>query len=130
MTRQQSVSLRTPHQTGVTHPDTTRHFLFSDFSRIDFGAVGMTSQDFSESRKTQLVQALQSAGAEQVNPIKPKSEAELEADRSAAAIALNAVFLRELKSRHGEVEPKITAVDVTAVALANSMERARARQTA
>jgi hypothetical protein len=90
----------------------------------------MTSQDFKESRKAQILNALRDAGAEQIKPTKPKTEAELEADRSAAAIALNAVYLRELKSRHGEVEPKITAVDVTAVALADAVKRARSRQTA
>jgi hypothetical protein len=40
---------------------------------------------FQESRKVQIVNALREAGAEQIKPIKPKSEAQLEADRCAAA---------------------------------------------
>jgi hypothetical protein len=87
----------------------------------------MTSQDFSESRKTQLVQALQSAGAEQVKPIKPKSEAELEADRSAAAIALNAAFLRERETRFGKAVPRVTAVDVLAEALKSQQSISNAK---
>jgi hypothetical protein len=84
----------------------------------------MTSQDFSESRKTQLVQALQSAGAEQVKPTKPKTETQLEADRSAAAVALNSVFLREMKARFGNVERNVTAEDVAAIALADAVKNA------
>jgi len=72
---------------------------------------------FQESRKSQIANALLKARAEQVKPIKPKTEAQLEADRSAAAKALNAVNFRELKSRYGEVEHKITAADVLAEAL-------------
>jgi hypothetical protein len=84
----------------------------------------MTSQDFQDSRKSQLVKALQSAGEQQVKPTKPKTEAQLESERSAAAVALNAVFLRELKSRYGKVERKVTAEDVAVVALADAVKRA------
>jgi hypothetical protein len=85
---------------------------------------------FQEGRRAQIVNALRDAGAEQVKPTKPKTEAELEADRSAAALALNSVFLRELKSRYGKVERKVTAEDVAVVALADAVKRARSRQTA
>ena len=78
---------------------------------------------FQESRRTQLVQALRSVDAEQVKPIKPKSEAELEADRSAAAIALNAAYLRQRESRFGKVAPRVTATDVLAEALKDAQER-------
>jgi hypothetical protein len=77
----------------------------------------MTSQDFSESRKAQIVNSLRHAREQQVKPIKPKTEAQLEADRSAAAVALNAAFLRELKSRYGKVERRVTSEDVLADAL-------------
>jgi hypothetical protein len=68
----------------------------------------------------QIVNALREAGAEQakqVEPTKPKSEAQLEADRSAAAIALNAAYLRERESRFGKAAPRVTAVDALAEAL-------------
>lgn len=83
---------------------------------------------FRESRRTQLVQALRSVDAEQVKPVKPKTEAQLEADRSAAAIALNAVYLREMKSRYGKVERTVTAADVLAEALKDARERSRSTQ--
>jgi hypothetical protein len=90
----------------------------------------MTSQDFSEGRKSQIVAALAAAAAEQFPPVQPKSEAELETERSAAAVALNAVFLQEMKARYGKVERTVTAVDVTTEALKDAMVNARARQTA
>ena len=86
--------------------------------------------DFQDSRKSQLVKAMQTAGEQQVKPVQPKTAAQLEAERSAAAVALNAVFLRELKSRYGKVERTVTAVDVTTEALKDAMVNARARQTA
>lgn len=61
----------------------------------------------------QIVNALSNAGAEQVKPIKPKTEA----DKSAAAISLNAAYLRERASRYGKAAPRVTAVDVLAEAL-------------
>ena len=82
----------------------------------------MTS--FQESRRAQIVNALRDAGAEQVKPVKPKSEAQLEADRSAAAIALNAAFLRAREARFGKVVPRVTAAD----ALATALESVRAMQ--
>jgi hypothetical protein len=72
---------------------------------------------FRESRRTQLVQALRSVDAEQVKPVKPKTEAQLEADRSAAATVLNAAYLREREARYGKAAPRVTAVDVLAEAL-------------
>jgi hypothetical protein len=83
---------------------------------------------FSESRKAQLVQALQSVDSEQVKPIKPKSEAQLEADRSAAAIALNAAFLREREARFGKAVRRVIAADVLTEALKDS-RTLRAGQT-
>ena len=77
---------------------------------------------FKESRRAQLVQALQSVDAEQVKPTKPKSEAQLEADRSAAAFALNAAYLRERQSRYGKTTPRVTAADVLAEALKDAQE--------
>jgi hypothetical protein len=74
---------------------------------------------FQESRKAQIVNALREAGTEQ---IKPKSKAQLEADRSAAAIALNAAYLREREARLGKVAPRVTAVE----ALAEALKDARA----
>jgi hypothetical protein len=71
----------------------------------------------------QIVNALRNVEAEQVKPIKPKTEAELEADRSAPAIALNAAYLRE-RARYGKVVPRFTAVD----ALASALESARTTQ--
>jgi hypothetical protein len=61
--------------------------------------------------------ALRDAEAEQTRPIKPKSEAQLEADRSAAAIALNAAYLRERESRYGKAVRRVTTADVLAEAL-------------
>ena len=90
----------------------------------------MTSQDFSEGRKAQVVNALRDAAEKQFPPVQPKSEAELETERSAAAVALNAVFLQEMKARYGKVERTVTAVDVTTEALKDAMVNARARQTA
>jgi hypothetical protein len=52
-----------------------------------------------------------------------QSEAELEADRSAAAIALNAAYLRQRESRFGKVSPRVTATDVLAEALKDAQER-------
>jgi hypothetical protein len=72
------------------------------FSLDDCDPVCMTSQTFPESRQAQLVKALQSVEPEQVNPIKQKSEAELDAERSAAATALSAVYLRERELRYGK----------------------------
>jgi hypothetical protein len=72
---------------------------------------------FQESRKAQIVNALLNVEAEQPEPIKPKSEAQLEADRSAAAIALNAAFLKERESRFGKATLRVTAADVLAEAL-------------
>jgi hypothetical protein len=77
---------------------------------------------FKESRMAQIVNALSKAGAEQVKPIKPKTEAELEADRSAAAIALNAAYLRQRESRFGKVAPRVTATDVLAEALKDAQK--------
>jgi hypothetical protein len=68
----------------------------------------------------QIVNALRQAGAEQaeqVETIKPKSEAQLEADRSAAALALNAVYLREREARFGKAVRRVTTADVLAEAL-------------
>jgi hypothetical protein len=90
----------------------------------------MTAQNFSEGRKAQIVNSLREAQAKQSPPVKPKSEAELESDRSAAAVALNSVFLKEMKSRYGNVERKITTADVAAVALSDAVKSARARQAA
>ena len=87
------------------------------------------TQNFSEGRKSQLIKDLQAAAEQQETPAQPKSEAQIESDRSAAAVALNAVFMRELKARFGKVERTVTAVDVTAEALADAMANARARQT-
>jgi len=89
----------------------------------------MTSQDFSEGRKAQIVNALRDAADKQATPVQPKSAAELETGRSAAAVALNAVFLKEMKARHGKVERTVTAVDLTTEALKDAMANARARQT-
>lgn len=72
---------------------------------------------FKESRKAQLVQALQSVDAQQDTPIKPKSEAQLEAARSVAAIALNAAFLKERESRFGKAVRRVIGADVLAEAL-------------
>jgi hypothetical protein len=83
---------------------------------------------FQESRRAQIVNALLNARAEQPQTVKPKSEAQLEADRSAAAIALNAVYLREMKSRYGKVERTVTAADVLAEALKDARERSRSTQ--
>jgi hypothetical protein len=80
-------------------------------------------QDFQDSRKAQIVNALAAAAEKQVPPLEPKSEAELEAGRRAAAVALNAVYLRELKSRYGEVAPRVTASDVLAEALKAAQDR-------
>jgi hypothetical protein len=77
---------------------------------------------FSESRKAQLVQALQSVDAEQVKPIKPKSEAQRESDRSAAATVLNSAYLRERESRFGEAALRVTATDVLAEALKDAQK--------
>jgi len=66
---------------------------------------------FQESRRTQLVQALQSVDAEQVKPIKPKSEAQLEADRSAA------------ESRFGKAAPRVIAADILEEALKDAQGR-------
>jgi hypothetical protein len=68
--------------------------------------------------------ALESVDEQQDTPVKPKSEAQLEADRSAAAIALNAVFLRERESRYGKTVRRVTNADALAIAL----EDARAAQ--
>jgi hypothetical protein len=70
----------------------------------------------------QIVSALSNVEAEQVKPIKPKSEAQLEADRSAAAISLNAAYLRERQSRYGKATPRVTAADVLAEALKDAQE--------
>jgi hypothetical protein len=83
------------------------------------------TQDFQDSRKSQLVKAMQSAGEQQIKPAKPKSEAQIEVERSAAALALNSVFLRELKFRYGKVERKVTAEDVAVVALADAVKNAQ-----
>jgi hypothetical protein len=72
---------------------------------------------FQESRRAQIVNALFNVEVEQTKPIKPKSEAQLEADRSAAAIALNAAFLREREARFGKAVRRVTAADVLAEAL-------------
>ncbi len=85
--------------------------------------------DFQDSRKSQLVKAMQTAGEQQVKPVQPKTEAQIETERSAAAVALNSVFLRELKSRYGKVERQVTAEDVAAEALKGAILNARARQT-
>jgi hypothetical protein len=77
---------------------------------------------FKESRRTQLVQALQSVDSEQVKPIKPKSEAQLEIDRSAAATVLNAVYLREREARNGKAAPRVTSTDVLAEALKDAAQ--------
>jgi hypothetical protein len=84
---------------------------------------------FQDSRKAQLIKDLQAAAEQQETPVQPKTEAELEAGRSAAAVALNAVFMRELKARFVKVERQVTAEDVAAEALADAMVNARARQT-
>jgi len=96
--------------------------------RIDSLTVGMTSQNFSEGRKAQIVNALREAGAKPVKPIKPKTEAELEADRSAAAIALNSAFLREREARYGKSVPRVTALDQAVGALSSALERSSATQ--
>jgi len=72
----------------------------------------------------QIVNALLNAEAEQPEPIKHKSEAQLEADRSAAAIALNAAFLREREARFGKAVRRLTTADV----LAEALKDARATQ--
>ena len=59
---------------------------------------------FKESRMAQIVNALREAGAEQaeqVDRITPKTDAQLEADRSAAAIVLSAALLRQREARFG-----------------------------
>ncbi|HXM49479.1 MAG TPA: hypothetical protein VN956_16675 [Pyrinomonadaceae bacterium] len=88
------------------------------------------TQNFKEGRRAQIVNALRDAAEQQATPVQPKSEAQIESERSAAAVALNAVFLRELKARFGKVERTVTAVDVTTEALKDAMVNARARQTA
>jgi hypothetical protein len=90
----------------------------------------MRSTNFQDSRKSQIVAALRDAADKQATPVKHKTEAQIEADRSAAAVALNAVFLKEMKSRYGKVERKVTAEDVAAVALSDAVANARARQAA
>jgi GDP-D-mannose dehydratase len=75
---------------------------------------------FQESRRAQIVKALESVDKQQDAPNKPKSEAQLEAARSAAAIALNAAYLRERESRFGKAAPRVTAADVLAEALKDS----------
>jgi hypothetical protein len=71
---------------------------------------------------TQIVNALSNVDAEQVKPTKPKSDAQLEADRSAAATVLNAVYLREREARYGKTALRVTATDVLAEALKDSQE--------
>jgi hypothetical protein len=70
----------------------------------------------------QIVNALSNVDAEQVKPIKPKSEAQLAADRSAAAIVLNSVYLREREARYGKAAPRVIAADVLAEALKESKQ--------
>jgi hypothetical protein len=77
---------------------------------------------FSESRRTQLAQALRSVDAQQAKPSKPKSEAQLEADRSAAATVLNAAYLRERESRYGKAAPRVTAADALSIALEDTQK--------
>jgi hypothetical protein len=86
---------------------------------------------FKESRMAQIVNALREARAEQaeqVDRITPKTEAQLEADRSAAAIVLSAALLRQREARFGEVAPKVTALEKAVDALSSALERARATQ--
>jgi hypothetical protein len=71
----------------------------------------------------QIVNALSNAGAEQIKPIKPKTEAQLEIDRSAAAISLNAAYLRERESRYGKAAPRVNVADVLAEALKDAQGR-------
>ena len=79
---------------------------------------------FSEGCRAQLVNALSDAETKQVEPIKFKSGTELEADRAAAALALNAGSLREHELRHGKAVRKPTAFEQVMDALANALERA------
>ena len=79
---------------------------------------------FEESRRAQIVNALLEVGAEQVKTVNPKAETELEADRSAAAISLNAAYLREHEARFGKAALRVTAADV----LAEALKDARATQ--
>jgi len=51
------------------------------------------TQNFKEGRRAQIVNALRDAAEQQATPVQPKSEAQIESERSAAAVALNAVFL-------------------------------------
>jgi hypothetical protein len=82
---------------------------------------------FQESRRAQIVKALESVDEQQDTPVKPKSEAQLEADRSAAAIALNAVFLRERESRYGKTVRRVTNADALAIALARGRKSSAGR---
>ncbi len=84
---------------------------------FDYGAEGDMKPDFQDSRKSQFIKAMQAAAEQQEAPVQPKTEAELESGRSAAAVALNAVFLREMQARFGKVERTVTAEDVTVEAL-------------
>jgi hypothetical protein len=109
----------------ITRDTKTLTYSFLPGEKFDCAAVGMT-QDFQDSRKAQIVNALRDAGAKQFPPVEPKTEAEVENARSAAATVLSAAFLRERELRFGKATRPATPIDQFTDALSSAMERARA----